>query len=83
MTTPPPSFTKDRVLIALTAGENFTEVPSPCGIEEQSQTARRLAWLLMNAGQELQDAATEVDTATMYEQARMVASRVLAVCPLE
>ena len=81
--TPPPSIDKNRVLIALTGGEDFTHVESPCGIEEQSQTARRLAWILINAGQEIQDAATQVDTGTMYELARAAASRVLAVCPLE
>ena len=83
MTTPPPSYDKNRVLIALTAGQDFTHVESPCGIEEQTQGARRLAWILMNAGQELQDAATELDTGYMYELARAVASRVLAVCPME
>jgi len=83
MTTPPPSADTNRVLIALTAGENFTETPSPFGIEEQPQPARRLAWILKNAGEELLDAATQIDTGYMYELARTIASRVLAVCPLE
>jgi hypothetical protein len=58
-------------------------IESPVGVAEQSQPARRLATILIHAGQELQDAATEADAGYMWEQARAIASRILASCPVD
>lgn len=44
---------------------------------------RRLSMILEHAAQELFDAAALHDKAWMWEEARAIASRVLAACPME
>lgn len=48
----------------------------------QTEPAARLATILHNAAQELWDAATYDEAAQMWEEARIIASRILASCPL-
>ena len=80
--TPPPTHPNKAVVNRLTAATS-QERHSPCGIEEQSPAARRLAWLLWHAAEDLFDAATEVEVAYMWEQGRAIASRILAACPVD
>ena len=75
MTTPHPNPI-DR----LTGSTTTERVRGP--LVEQSPQAARLATILHNAAQELWDAATEEDAAYMWEQARAIASRILAACPV-
>ncbi len=49
----------------------------------QSAPAARLAAILTHAAEELWDAATQEDRAQMWEDARAIASRILAACPME
>ncbi|HWA94370.1 MAG TPA: hypothetical protein VG844_07185 [Terracidiphilus sp.] len=49
----------------------------------QPPAAARLSHILVHAGQELMDAATFEDAAWMWEEARAVASRILAACTIE
>lgn len=60
------------------------------GIEEvqgplvrQTPAAARLARILNNAAAELWDTCTIADAPQMYEDARAIASRILAACPIE
>jgi hypothetical protein len=47
----------------------------------QTVPAARLATILKNSAEELWDAATLVEVADMWEDARAIASRILAACP--
>lgn len=47
----------------------------------QSALAARLAAILHHAAMDLWDVATEQDAAQMWEEARTIASRILAACP--
>ena len=47
----------------------------------QPQPAARLAAILHMAAMDLWDVATEQDAAQMWEEARAIASRILAACP--
>jgi hypothetical protein len=49
----------------------------------QPEPAARLAHILHRAAQDLWDVCTLHDHAQMYEEARAIASRVLAACPLD
>lgn len=49
----------------------------------QPPAAARLAAVLVHAAEELWDAATLEDTAWMWEEARAIASRILASCPVD
>jgi hypothetical protein len=46
----------------------------------QTVPAARLATILKNSAEELWDAATLVEVADMWEDARAIASRILAAC---
>ena len=48
----------------------------------QTEPAARLATILHHAAQELWDTCTYDDSAQMWEEARAIASRILASCPL-
>jgi len=48
---------------------------------EQPANAARLAAILHLAAMDLWDVATEQDQAQMWEEARAIASRILAACP--
>jgi hypothetical protein len=48
---------------------------------QQPVPAARFAAILYNAAQDLWDVATEEDAAQMWEEARAIASRILAACP--
>lgn len=45
------------------------------------EPAARLAAILHNAAMDLWDVATEQDAGQMWEEARAIASRILAACP--
>lgn len=47
----------------------------------QPAPAARLSRVLHHSAQELWDICTETDAAQMYEEARSIASRILAACP--
>ena len=47
----------------------------------QPLPAPRLAQVLTHAAEELWDASTDQDAGQMWEEARAVASRILAACP--
>lgn len=47
----------------------------------QPPAAARLARVMHHAAQELWDACTYTDSAQMWEEARAIASRILASCP--
>lgn len=47
-----------------------------------SESAARLSLIIAHAAEELYDAATEPDSAQMWEDARAIASRILAACPM-
>ena len=49
----------------------------------QPAPAARLAHILNHAATELWDICTYTDAAQMWEDARAVASRILAACPME
>jgi hypothetical protein len=49
----------------------------------QPAPAARLAHILNNAATELWDICTYTDAAQMWEDARAIASRILAACPME
>jgi hypothetical protein len=53
----------------------------PGPLVTQPVPAARLARILHNAAQELWDACTLQDAAQMWEDARAIASRILAACP--
>ena len=55
------------------------EIPGP--LVRQPQPAARLAAILHNAAMDLWDVATEQSEAQMWEEARAIASRILAACP--
>lgn len=61
--------------ISTTAAEEFGP------LVRQPAPAARLSRVLHNSAQELWDICTETDTAQMYEEARTIASRILAACP--
>lgn len=48
----------------------------------QPEPAARLAHILNRAATDLWDVCTLDDAAQMYEEARAIASRILAACPL-
>jgi hypothetical protein len=54
-------------------------VPGP--LVRQPAPAARLAAILHNAAMDLWDVATEQDECQMWEEARAIASRILAACP--
>jgi hypothetical protein len=49
----------------------------------QPQPAARLARILHNSATDLWDVCTLTDPAQMWEEARAIASRILASCPTE
>lgn len=70
-TLPPPPITGDM--------HGQAEVWGP--LVKQPPACARLATILHHAAQELWDACTLTDHAQMYEEARAIASRILASCP--
>ena len=56
------------------------EVQGP--LVRQPEPAARLARILHHAATELWDICTLTDSADMWEEARAIASRILASCPL-
>jgi hypothetical protein len=73
MTTPPPS---SRCGLAIDA---IVEEQGP--LVRQPAPAARLARILHHAATELWDLCTYTDSAEMWEEARAIASRILAACP--
>ena len=73
MNTPPPS---SRCGLAIDA---IVEEQGP--LVRQPANAARLATILHHAATELWDLCTYTDSAEMWEEARAIASRILAACP--
>ena len=73
MTTPHPRRNKAPI------GTSEAEEQGP--LVRQPAPAARLSRVLHHSAQELWDICTETDTAQMYEEARAIASRILASCP--
>ena len=73
MTTPLPS---SRCGLAIDA---IVEEQGP--LVRQPAPAARLARILHHAATELWDLCTYTDSAEMWEEARAIASRILAACP--
>jgi len=73
MTTPPPS---SRCGLAIDA---IVEEQGP--LVRQPAPAAKLARILHHAATELWDLCTYTDSAEMWEEARAIASRILAACP--
>lgn len=74
MTTPTP-YAQERT------GPGLQEVEGP--LVRQSAPAARLALVLNHCAMELWDICTYTDAADMWEEARAIASRILAACPTE
>ncbi len=75
MTTPPP---QERTAPGL---QGVAEVQGP--LVRQPPAAARLARILNHAATELWDLCTYEDAAEMWEEARAIASRILAACPVK
>jgi hypothetical protein len=73
MTTPLPS---DHCISSIDA---IVEEQGP--LVRQPAPAARLARILHHAATELWDLCTYTDSAEMWEEARAIASRILAACP--
>jgi hypothetical protein len=77
---PPPPTPRRTANGGRTAIEDATaEVQGP--LVRQPAPAARLARILHHSAQELWDVCTETDTAQMHQEARAIASRILAACP--
>lgn len=75
----PPSAAQVCARVQLALAKQRREVPGP--LVRQPQPAARLAAILHNAAMDLWDVATEQDAGQMWEEARAIASRILAACP--
>lgn len=76
----PPKATPELTVNRLTGATTPERVKGPLVI--QTEPAARLARILHNSAMELWDACVLDDAADMWEEARAIASRILASCPL-
>jgi hypothetical protein len=76
----PPHPTIDRFSAATTKDRPIPQVEGP--LIRQPEPAARLARILNNAATELWEACTLDDPAQMWEEARAIASRILAASPI-
>ena len=75
----PPSAAQVCARVQVALAKQRRQVPGP--LVRQPAPAARLAAILHNAAMDLWDVATEQDAAQMWEEARAIASRILAACP--
>jgi len=75
----PPSAAEVCARVQHALAEQRRLVPGP--LVRQPANAARLAAILHMAAMDLWDVATEQDQAQMWEEARAIASRILAACP--
>jgi hypothetical protein len=75
----PPTAAQVCARVQRKLAEQRRQIPGP--LVRQPLPAARLAAILHNAAMDLWDVATEQDTAQMWEEARAIASRILAACP--
>jgi hypothetical protein len=75
----PPSAAQVCARVQVALAKQRREVPGP--LVRQPVPAARLAAILHNAAMDLWDVATEQDEGQMWEEARAIASRILAACP--
>jgi hypothetical protein len=75
MTTPPPCATTAPGL------QGIIEEQGP--LVRQPANAARLARILHHAAEELWDLCTYTEAGDMWEEARAIASRILASCPMK
>ena len=87
MTTPtsarkpaPPSAAEVCARIQHALAEQRRLVPGPL-VRQPAPAARLAAIILHNAAMDLWDVATGQDECKMWEEARAIASRILAACP--
>lgn len=76
--TPPPTKNKNG---RLPRDGDMYGVDEQGPLVRQPKAAAALARILNNAATELWDICTYTDTADMWEEARAIASRILAACP--
>ena len=76
MTTPHPTRQSERPISQV---DGVAEAQGP--LVRQPVPAARLARILHNSATDLWDVCTLTDTAQMWEEARAIASRILAACP--
>ncbi len=68
--------------LARLTGAKLPEPPAVQGpLVRQPEPAARLALILNHAAMELFDVCTYDDSGQMWEEARAIASRILAACP--
>lgn len=75
---------KEQTTLPRLTGAQQPELPTPLyqgPLVQQPEPAARLAHILWRASCDLQDVCTLDDRAQMWEEARAVASRILAACP--
>ena len=75
----PPSAAEVCARVQVALAKQRREVPGP--LVRQPAPAAKLAAVLHNAAMDLWDVATEQDEGQMWEEARAIASRILAACP--
>jgi hypothetical protein len=75
----PPSAAEVCARVQKSLAEQRRMVPGP--LVRQPAPAAKLAAVLHLAAMDLWDVATEQDEGQMWEEARAIASRILAACP--
>lgn len=75
----PPSAAQVCARVQIALAQQRRQLPGP--LVRQPAPAARLAAILHNAAMDLWDVATEQDEGQMWEEARAIASRILAACP--
>jgi hypothetical protein len=75
----PPSAAQVCARVQVALARQRRTMPGP--LVRQPAPAARLAAILHNAAMDLWDVATEQDEYQMWEEARAIASRILAACP--
>jgi hypothetical protein len=81
VTTPTPTPTSQPAIIGHTAPGLQGVVEEQGPLVRQPPPAARLARILHHSATELWDLCTYTDAADMWEEARAIASRILAACP--
>ena len=75
----PPTAAQVCARVQKALNDQRRQVPGP--LVRQPAPAARLAAILPHAAMDLWDVATEQDECQMWEEARAIASRILAACP--
>ena len=81
MSTPPPLGVGQGRFLRIYEVTGEAEEQGP--LIRQPREAARLARILHHAATELWDVCTYTESAEMWEEARAIASRILAACPMK